>query len=118
MHADTIVAQGLHLGSHHFQARDFNNVTPGAYVRWGSGLTLGHYFNSERRPSLYAGQTFEHGPFAVTVGAITGYRRAYVLPLVVPSVRIGRVGDVSFRLAYLPKVGRDGSHVLHLMAEF
>lgn len=118
VHADTkIEAYGLHIGSHHAPARDFNNWNPGAYVRWTNGATVGAYYNSERRMSAYAGYTHQWGAFAVTLGAITGYERRAVLPLLVPSVRLGSVGPASFRLAVMPKIEKRGATVLHLMME-
>lgn len=118
MHADTIKTVGMHIGSVHLPARDFNNANLGLYLRTERGITAGAYYNSERRMSVYGGYTHEWGPVGVTVGLITGYQRAAVLPLVVPSVRLGRIDQVTFRLAYLPKIEKGGAHVLHLMAEF
>lgn len=78
--ADTV---GAHLYSPHFdvdrdapehlQPRDF---TPGVYWRSGSGWTAGVVRNSYSRWSVYGGKTFEtaDGRFALTVGAVTGYR--------------------------------------------
>lgn len=109
---------GVHVGSHHFPARDFTNVNPGLYARWGNGLTLGALRNSERRLSLYAGHTSDWGPLTITAGVITGYRRANALPLLVPSVRVGRIGDATVRLALLPKVAAGGATAIHLMLEF
>lgn len=117
MHADTIHSYGMHIGSQHYPSRDFNNLNPGGYVRWDGGLTIGGYYNSERRMSAYAGYTTSWGPATITVGAITGYRRA-VLPFVIPSLTIAQAGNVSARLAVLPKVERSGSTVVHLMLEF
>lgn len=109
---------GLHLGSVHLPKRDYNNANPGAYVRFGNGLTLGGYYNSERRPSFYAGYTHSFGPVDVTVGAITGYERAAVMPMVVPSVRLFEIGRVGVRLAFVPKIEKNGAHVLHAMVEW
>ena len=114
--ADTKI--GLHIGSHHFPSRDFSNFNPGAYVRLDNGLTAGGFYNSERRASFYGGYTVEWGIASVTVGAITGYRRANVMPLVIPSLRIARIGQADIRLAYLPKITSDGAHVIHFIAEF
>ena len=50
-HADEVAAYGIHIGSHHFPAYQYNNFNPGLYVRMKSGLTAGAYYNSERRPS-------------------------------------------------------------------
>lgn len=117
-HADTkIEAYGLHIGSHHAPARDFNNWNPGAYARWTNGMTLGAYYNSERHMSMYAGYTYQHGPLAVTVGLISGYERRAVMPMIVPSVRLAKLDNVSFRLAVLPKLEKRGATVYHLMME-
>lgn len=76
--ADTM---GVHLYSPHFgvdrdapehlQPRD---VTPGLYWRGDSGLTLGVVRNSHNRWAGYAGYTLERGRWAITLGAISGYR--------------------------------------------
>lgn len=118
VHADTIEAVGIHIGSHHMPARDYQNFNPGAYVRWASGITVGGYYNSERRPSVYAGYTHQWGRFALTAGLITGYERRAVMPMLVPSVRLGAIGPATLRLAILPKLEKRGATVLHLMAEF
>ena len=109
-HAGTL---GLHIGSQHFPAQDYNNANPGAYYIHDNGATVGTYYNSERRQSVYAGLTLDSGPWRLQVGAITGYERAKVLPVVMPSVALGH----GFRLTVLPKVERNGSSVLHLMWE-
>ena len=109
-HADTL---GFHIGSQHFPAQHYNNANPGAYYIHDNGATVGTYYNSERRQSVYAGWTWDSGPWRLQVGAITGYERRAVLPMVVPSVALGH----GFRLAVLPKVERDGSAVIHLMWE-
>ncbi len=109
-HAGTL---GLHIGSQHFPAQQYNNANPGAYYIHDNGATVGTYYNSERRQSVYAGWTWDSGPWRLQVGAITGYERRAVLPLVVPSVALG----YGFRLAVLPKVERGGSAVLHLIWE-
>ena len=109
-HADTV---GFHIGSQHFPAKQYNNFNPGAYYIHSSGATIGTYYNSERRQSVYAGWTWDYGPWRLQAGAITGYRRAAVLPLIAPSVSLG----YGFRLTVLPKVERRGSAVVHLTWE-
>ena len=109
-HADTL---GFHIGSQHFPAKQYNNANPGAYYIHSSGATIGTYYNSERRQSVYAGWTWDYGPGRLQAGAITGYRRAAVLPLIAPSVSLG----YGFRLTVLPKVERRGSAVVHLTLE-
>ena len=108
-HADTL---GFHIGSQHFPAKQYNNFNPGAYYIHSSGATIGTYYNSERRQSVYAGKSWDFGPFRLQAGLITGYSRP-VLPMVAPSVGLG----AGFRLAVLPKVERGGSAVVHLMYE-
>ena len=103
---------GLHIGSQHYPARDFNNANPGAYYISDDGWTVGTYYNSERKQSVYAGKSWDFGPFRLQAGLITGYSR-HVLPLVAPSVALG----AGFRLTVLPKVERNGSSVVHLMYE-
>lgn len=116
--ADTRV--GVHVGSHHFGG-DFNNVNPGVYV-YHNGWTAGTYYNSERKQSAYAGYTFEHAlgrglTAALTVGAITGYEYAKVLPLIFPSVSYKLSDTYSVRVGALPKVGKAGAAAVHLMIE-
>ena len=104
---------GLHIGSQHYPARAYNNANPGAYYIHDNGATVGTYYNSERRQSVYAGWTWDSGQWRLQVGAITGYERSAVLPMVVPSVALG----YGFRVVVLPKVERGGSSVVHLMLE-
>ena len=103
---------GVHIGSHHFPSKDFNNVNPGLYYVADNGATVGTYYNSERKQSVYAGYTTEFGWLRVQVGVITGYQ-GRVLPLVAPSVGLGH----GFRLTALPKVERSGASVIHLSWE-
>ena len=110
-------AIGVHLGSYHGGAAGMNNINPGVYYKADSGFTAGAYYNSHRRPSAYMGYTHEWGALAVTVGAITGYNRT-ALPMVVPSLRIVEFHQVTARLAFVPKVRRDGASAVHLMVEF
>jgi hypothetical protein len=91
---------GLHVASAHTQS-GYNGINPGVYARWDSGLTAGAYFNSERRGTVYAGWTWVDAEdrFSVTLGGATGYARATVVPMVVPSVRLGLNEDASVRLS-------------------
>lgn len=103
---------GLHIGSQHFPAQQYNDFNPGVYYISDQGWTAGTYYNSERKQSVYAGKSWDYGPFRLQAGFITGYSRP-VLPMVAPSVGLG----AGFRLTVLPKVERDGSAVIHLMYE-
>ena len=102
---------GLHLLSLHAQP-GMETATPGLYARHApTGATLGLLRNSEGRASAYAGLTLQRGPLAVTLGAVTGYQRASVLPLVVPSVRF----DGGLRLSVIPNPW--GPAALHISLE-
>jgi hypothetical protein len=106
---------GLHLGSRHLPSDGaYNGFNPGAYWRSNEGLTVGTYWNSERKPSVYAGYTADlfGGHMQLTLGGITGYSYGRLAPLVVPSVKLG-----DFRLAFLPRTPKSVSTV-HLMLEF
>ena len=137
-HAQVI---GVHLVSHHFPARaEQNNVNPGAYVKWANGVVLGGYRNTLSRPSFYLGYVFGHGPFELTVGAITGYQKrrvampcsrpgydgcsesrgvsnGYLTPMISPSVRLPAIAGITPRLSYIPGFGGSAS-VVHLSVEF
>jgi hypothetical protein len=106
----------------------WNNKNPGLYARWGNGLTVGAYRNSLYRNSAYLGWTFSDAidRFAITLGAVSGYDKitdgpgdyqavrcdsangcrtvnlkSVILPLLVPSVRLGITERFSARLSLL-----------------
>lgn len=112
---------GLHLVSAH-QHGGLNGINPGVYVRFGNGATVGTFRNSYKRQSAYAAWTFETGhaaglSAAVTIGAITGYPAAKVMPMLAPSVAFN-FGASAVRLALVPKPPRHGTSAgLHLMVE-
>ena len=118
---------GLHLlAAHdpgcyqqHGRCEPYKAATPGLYARAPSGLTFGAYRNSYGRGSAYAGWTFETADrrFALTVGGATGYPRATVIPLAVPSVRFGVACGWALRIAGAPRFEKGGAAVLHLAVE-
>lgn len=137
---------GLHTVSLHLPQEDYlNNVNPGIYVRAENGATAGVYRNSIGRASFYAGITFEYGPFALTLGGLTGYKiKRESVPcndeqkaagwstgctfdfgnqkhsfglLVAPSVRLPEVFGFTPRVTGLPKFTAKGHNVLHLTIE-
>lgn len=116
---------GVHVATHHStatyhtaapgggqQLRTYRSSTPGLYLRLDSGsmagLTVGALRNSFGDPSAYAAWTFETAGAApglraaLTLGGITGYKAATVLPLVVPSLSMPVAGG-AVRLGYLPR---------------
>ena len=109
---------GFHLFSQHIPAASYNNVNPGLYYRLAEGPVAGFYRNSVRRTSLYTGYTWQYGRFDITTGVVTGYSRG-IQPLLVPSMALFTAHDVTFRLAFIPRIEkRIGSHVLHIAAEY
>lgn len=118
---------GLHLWSTHFGAcydttmgcRKYESATTGVYARAPNGGTFGAYTNSYGKPSAYAGWTFETADrrFALLVGGVTGYERAAVLPLIVPSVRFEIAQRTALRIAGAPRFEKNGASVLHVALE-
>lgn len=138
-HATTV---GIDLVSHHFPERPFvNNDNPGVYVRLDSGWTAGMYYNTIKRVSVFAGYTFESGPFGLLIGGVTGYQHKrfymscptgsksaycwydyggehdYIIPLLSPSVTLGTYGGITPRVSFVPRVGPNGMNVVHLSIE-
>jgi hypothetical protein len=118
------VAQAQTVGIHTISAHTnggMNNVNPGLYIRHG-GVTFGTYRNSHRKQSAYLGYTWETEQWhsmtvAVTAGAITGYPRASVMPMLVPSVAY-HFGQHAVRVGIVPKPPIHGSSAaVHLMFE-
>lgn len=109
-------AVGVHLGTYHFERNGQREFNPGVYVNC-DGVTAGLYVNSHSKPTWYAGRTFEHGIFALTVGVGTGYQtgeqKQSLSPLVLVSVKL----PAGFRLGAFPSHGKK-SGGLHLTKEF
>jgi hypothetical protein len=104
---------GLNLVTAHASG-GFRSWTPGMYARSDDGLTAGVLRNSEGSWGAHVSQTWRVQPLGVpidlTAGAITGYRRALVLPLATASVLLGQT-----RLVWIPG-SRGGA--LHVAGEF
>jgi hypothetical protein len=121
-HAATL---GVHIGSHHFPQKSQNNRNEGIYFRADNGFTACLYHNSIRRESFYLGYSLEQGPFGVTVGGVSGYKRkngtgfsrGAVTPLLAFSVAGPQYFGVRPRLALVPGHLVKTSSVLNLMAE-
>jgi hypothetical protein len=92
---------GIHLGTKHAQGTKYENLNPGAYIVWQSGATVGAYRNSEGAGSAYAGWTWGKGPLSVTAMAVTGYKRAPIVPGLVPSVRIPITDKSAARVSFI-----------------
>lgn len=107
---------GLHLTTWH-SAPGFCANTPGAYAKWANGFTVGAYKNSEcEHYSVYAGWTWEtEGSVraAVTLGVVTGYKLAPVLPMIAPSLVIDLTPATALRMTYIPKLQSDGAHAIN-----
>jgi hypothetical protein len=105
---------GLHLATYHFDRdRAYNEVNLGGYAQCES-WAAGAYRNSERNVSVWGGKQFDQvvGPVDVTVGLVAGYKRAPVLPMLIPSLKAGNA-----RLSLLLPLEKGGGG-LHLSTEF
>jgi hypothetical protein len=111
---------GVHLATAHFGA-DLKTETPGLYARHSSGATVGFYRNSYGSSSAYLAWSWQSPGKALglTIGAVTGYPAAGVMPLLVPSVRVPiGSGGAALRIAFVPKPVRHGTAAgLHLAVE-
>lgn len=116
--AAPIVAIGMHMGTIH-STDNFNDFNPGLYAKNEAGVTVGSFYNSERRQSFYGGWTWSpHKNFDITFGGITGYKAATVQPLVLPTVHFEVAKDVRARIGYVPKFHTNGAHAVHFMLEY
>lgn len=107
---------GVHTISVH-RDKGYKTATPGIYFRTQEGWTAGVLRNSEGRAGAYAGRTFEYGRLALTAGVITGYSGG-TSAMLVPSIRVARVGGYDARLLFVPKApGTRGSPALSLTVE-
>jgi hypothetical protein len=75
------LAMTAHLGL----VGDYNSVHPSARCDFDNGVTVGAYYNSERRVSAFLGYRWEGQRFWAEAGLVTGYSDAPVVPF-------GRVG--------------------------
>lgn len=111
---------GMHLATAH-SGGGYQGFNPGVYVRAPSGLTAGLYRNSYSAPSAYLGWTWQTADqrWALTAGAVTGYPAARLLPVLVPSMRVGLPAPGwAARLTLIPKPPRHGVATgLHLSLE-
>ena len=81
----------------------YNRNTLGIYAEDESGLTLGVYRNSQYKESFFIGRTFNIGRFGLTFAAATGYTQLPVVPLVVPSFKMGH-SRFSFAICGAPSI--------------
>lgn len=102
---------GVHALSFH-TAKGYETITPGLYAIHSSGAAAGFYRNSEGKPSAYAGWSLERGQWNVLIGAVTGYKRAKVLPMLAPGYRFAS----GMRVSVIPNPF--GASALHLSADF
>jgi len=117
-HADTI---GVNLFSAHEDSK-YCNDTPGVYYANTEGYTLGVYKNSEcKKFSTYVGRTFETVGIigaSITLGAVTGYKYADVLPFVIPSITIRASQEFFARISFLPAISNDGKNIIYSGVNF
>lgn len=114
---------GMHTLSWHDQP-GYHSSTPGLYVRTNTGLTVGAMQNSEGHAGAYAGYTASTDEqrrlsAAITVGLITGYTLAPVLPMAVPSIALKLSDQAAVRVLVLPRFHpKQGANALSLTLEW
>ncbi len=107
---------GIHGPSTHFRDGP-NNANLGLYVR-SDGIEMGAYYNSRRKPTLYAGRMWESDwPLkpAVLVGVASGYDKL-LTPFVIPSVSVPVMGK-AVRVALIPSIKKGLPPAVHLSIE-
>lgn len=112
---------GMHLGSYHSPAKDYNNVNPGFYVRTEDGMKGGLYHNSHKRLSIYVVREWQFElPYdwraGLSIGGVTGYKLP-VTPLIAPTLYTPEYNNFRLGITYFPKVEESGSHIIHLGVE-
>jgi hypothetical protein len=99
---------GMQLASAHYGtgASDLEWATPGIYAVHPSGATASVYRNSHGRASVMAGYTWQwlDGRLALTLGAVTGYGAASVLPVLLPSLRLPLQDGWGLRVTLVPPI--------------
>lgn len=111
---------GLHLGSYHNPAQEYNNFNPGVYMRDPEGMQLGVFRNSYKKTSVYAAQMFEYKYVDVLVGVATGYPgKTGLMPMLGLSKAFEIDKGSALRLTLLPcrSEGKTGM-VAHMTLEF
>lgn len=115
----------VHLASVHSQP-GYNNINLGAGLRWadsaGDGPVAGIYYNSDRSTSAYAGYSWNWplaGPVSVQLmaGGVTGYRRAAVAPMLLPSLAYAVTPRAAVRVSFAPAIALTTA-VAHLSLDF
>lgn len=92
-----VLAMGIHMATYHPNNRNnLNGFNPGIYANC-DDYTAGVYHNSYRSPSVYVAKRFGF----VAVGAVTGYPRGPVLPMLVFSHEFN-----GFRFTYMPPIDK------------
>lgn len=119
-----LLVVGAHLATAHSQP-GFEGVNPGLYVQAGA-VSGGVYRNSHARTSVWAGYSVHSRRLdlglvgvraAGTVGAVTGYPRAAVMPMINASLAVDAGGPVAIRFTAIPNPLPKGAHALHVSIE-
>lgn len=105
----TTIILGVHLATWHAdRTRSYEEFNPGLRVQCDS-VALGAYRNSEGGTSGYAAWVLDFGRVDLAVGAVAGYKRKPLMPLLVPSLELGGGFRASLLLPY--EKGSAGVHL-------
>lgn len=119
-------AIGLHIASHHFPERDYQqNRNIGIYLR-SDNWQIGTYRNTINRQSYYAAKSIEIGAgFEIMGGVVSGYQRrggmgyspGALTPLIGITYAAPKILGVTPRVWLIPPAPHN-STVLHLSLEY
>ena len=89
---------GLNIYTHHTH-QACTNQNPGVYIQTTEGYSAGIYHNSECATTIHVGKTIvSSGPFQLDLGLMHGYKKAAIIPYILPSMKIS-----SFRFTLIPQ---------------
>lgn len=115
---ESLLAVGLHIGTHHRNIDEGykpNNFNPGVYVETVDNYMLGAYHNSDNRLTIYAGKALYWGNASLMVGVATGYNKP-IVPAIIPAYKVNIAKDVAGKIWYVPKVA-SGAEAIHFSVE-
>ena len=125
----------LHTFTRHSKPT-FNDTNPGVGLQWLDaarldGVVAGFCRNSECRARMTP-NTCEYSAYAayiwqwqltdavkagLTVGGVTGYTAAALLPLATPSLAYAAGKGIDVRITWAPKFQKQGAHAFHITVE-
>ena len=116
---------GVNVGTYHFVDQNkHNNINPGLYLKCSlttnlkHGVVMGVYKNSQYNTSLHAGYNYSLPyNFDITLGVVSGYSYASIVPVVLPSWSYKNESGLVTRLSFIPHIPGKVDGGIHLSFE-